>query len=220
MTTSGDDGRRHESWRELVTLLPTGVLDQPERTAVRAHLRECPRCRDEFIELADVPGLLARLRESPPPGVRPEPDPSLKKRFAALVAHERSRRRQRRHLFALAASVVLLLPLAFGLTALPDDDTAVAMTTLPAAEGLTASASVDERAWGTALTVQIDGDAPVDRLKVVVWDHTGDRQVVGWWGTDTGGHLRCDGATSFVVGDLARVAVQDADDRELLKLDY
>lgn len=213
--------RDHEAWRELVTLLPSGVLDQNERSAVRGHLRSCGACRDELIDLADVPGMLGRLRETPVELTpRQAPEPGLRDRLVGIATRERARKRRRRHLFVAAAVAVLVaVPLGLGLASLSDDGRRLAMTALPAAGGLTASALVDARDWGSAVTLQVDGDAPADRIKVVVWDRAGDREVAGWWGTDTGGRLTCDGATSFHADDVAHVAVQDADDEDLLTLD-
>ncbi|AXI79525.1 hypothetical protein C7M71_021035 [Peterkaempfera bronchialis] len=35
-----------------------GALDGGERTALEGHLADCPRCRDELVQLAPLPGLL------------------------------------------------------------------------------------------------------------------------------------------------------------------
>jgi hypothetical protein len=59
----------HLRLRGRVSLLAAGVLDGPERDAVRAHLGRCARCRAEHDEIA---GLVAALEADPLRGAEPQ----------------------------------------------------------------------------------------------------------------------------------------------------
>jgi anti-sigma factor RsiW len=57
-TTLGDD-----HVRLLLGLYVMGKLPESERKAVEAHLSECAQCHDEFVELVEMPSLLAMLTD-------------------------------------------------------------------------------------------------------------------------------------------------------------
>src|SRR5882672_11471242 len=43
-----------------------GILDEPDEAAFAQHFARCPRCRQEYRELSDLPMLLDQLKPTRP----------------------------------------------------------------------------------------------------------------------------------------------------------
>ncbi|MCQ2001513.1 anti-sigma factor [Arthrobacter zhaoxinii] len=110
---------------ELAPLYAVDALEPAERDAFEQHLADCPRCRAELAEYAEVTADLAAGTDSTPPpalrasvlsavhGTRPLPgprteQPDLQAEPAAVVSLDERRRRRGRRLLAAAAAAVLL----------------------------------------------------------------------------------------------------------------
>ena len=52
-----DTDCRYLKWVGVYLL---AALDPADRAEFTIHIRTCPRCRDEIVTLAEVPGILAR----------------------------------------------------------------------------------------------------------------------------------------------------------------
>lgn len=146
----------------------TGVEDMGGAIATRP-----PR----VTEPAQIP-----LQLPPEPGELPKP---RKNTSSAPVP----RRRFGRVLAAAGAAVVLGIGGIFGWQAVRHE------TVTPAQEGVvwtatsadgtaTAEARLIDHEWGTELQMKLEGLPPGRGCYVMVYDHYGNKQVGGWWGTD------------------------------------
>ncbi|MGO4204896.1 zf-HC2 domain-containing protein [Rhodococcus sp. TAF43] len=146
--------------RPLLGMYALGHLDGRETVALRAHLDGCPDCRSELRQLAPVAAALSeadpdRLAEPPP-----LPPPTLPDTIFGALDRERGRQRYRRIGLVAAAAVIAvgLVTAGFllrGATAGGSPGQAVAFTAL--SPGVEASARVENRAWGTGISLDVTG---------------------------------------------------------------
>lgn len=150
------------------------------------------------------PELLAPRRDPDPP-TPPTGTPLPEPAGAAPAA-----RRTRRLVLAAAVAVVVAAAAVFGWGALDRPQ--------PAAQdpGITWSATVpnsDVRAdvrlidheWGTELQVRMANTPPGRRCYVVVYDHYGNRETAGWWGTDHAADEEIPGSTGIARSKIDRL---------------
>jgi hypothetical protein len=113
---------------------------------------------------------------------------------------------------AAAAAVVLVLTIGgvFGWRALRED------VPPPRAEGVTwsvtaadGSAHADARLvgheWGTEIQSRLEGLPPGRKCYLVVYDHYGNREIAGWWGTDHDPDEEIPASTSFQLAKIERL---------------
>ena len=107
----------NQDLHDLAAPYALDVLDDDDRRAFEAHLRECEQCRTELRALAETVGVLAYANEGPAP---PE---SLRDRILVAAREEGpsnvvSIRRRRTRLYAgVALAAAAVAALAIGLTA-------------------------------------------------------------------------------------------------------
>src|SRR4051812_42078334 len=93
-------------WRGDLGMEALGRLDEPQRTALLAHLDGCADCRAARAELATVASALDlaevdRISE----GEIPQPSQELGERILGRLQWERAVKRRRRRLVAVAAAI-------------------------------------------------------------------------------------------------------------------
>jgi predicted anti-sigma-YlaC factor YlaD len=142
------------AWRERLASSLLGRIDADEEVALRAHLDGCASCRAEAAELGAVVALLpladvTRLIEVP------SPPSDLGERVVSLVADEAARSRRRRRGRA-AAGLAVAAAFVLGASVLATGDGGVDLT-FEAPAGVTASATLAERAWGTQIELDVAG---------------------------------------------------------------
>lgn len=200
-----------------------GALDASTRRRVRDHLGTCEVCRNELVRLSSVPGLLAQV---PKPSVgSEEPPAALRDRLVANVVAERTAERRRNLLVkAAGAALIIVLPslvvLVMRLTA-PGAELAPALSPMASTglvESVAGEAAVEDRDWGSALTVVMDGAPADERLVLFVETPDGRREQAAAWAAN-GEEIRATGATSFRAQDIARLLVTRLNGEELLILE-
>ncbi|UZG60212.1 anti-sigma factor [Rhodococcus opacus] len=169
--------------RSLLGMHALHRLDPAATAAVQAHLDGCRQCRTELRELRGVAGA---LRLADPDRVTDEPaGPPTSLRTAVFTAVDHERRRQRvgrtARLVAAAAAVLIV---AVGVVVvvssqrfLSTDSQPVAFTTQPA--GVHASASVENRNWGTSVALDVTGLPQGQRYAVWLERPDGSRMPAG-----------------------------------------
>jgi Putative zinc-finger len=153
------------AWRERIGALALGQLDAEERASMEAHLDGCPGCRAEAEALAPVATMLSR---ADPDRLTPVPTPPayLGDRIARRIAVER-RAARRRHVrlglglggaaaAAAVAAVLITVVLAGSPKTAPSET--VAFRALP--KGVSVQATLQSRAWGTSLNMDVRGFRP------------------------------------------------------------
>jgi hypothetical protein len=171
----------HRIWRERLGALVLGQLGPEERAATEAHLEGCAECRAEADALGPMASVLRRAdpeRLAP----TPEPPPELAGRIARRIASERRAARRRRvrvgiGLGAAAAAATAAVLLALSLTGTPTTNSpveTVAFTDLP--KGVSVSASLEPRPWGSDVQVRVRGFRP--GTLCTVWLRRGDGERV------------------------------------------
>ena len=146
--------------RPLLGMYVLGRLDDREFVALRAHLDGCPDCRSELRDLSPV---AAALSEADPDRLTeplPLPPAALPDTIFGALDRERGRQRYRRiGLVAAAASAAIGLAaggfVLRGITVSGPPGQPVAFTAL--SPGVAASARVENRAWGTGISLDVTG---------------------------------------------------------------
>jgi Putative zinc-finger len=193
-----------------------GALDGPERLATEEHLRECAYCREELVRLAPLPGLLAQVEldeVGEPEGERPiGPVPAL---ATAPSAADPWWRRPR--LLATAAAVAaVLMAVGLGGIVVVDDDSPSEMatatwSTAPEADGIDASATLSDHAWGTGVELALDDLPNRLRCRLVVWSDDGRVETAGWWTTGYATSADVPASTSIDLASIDRMEVRAGD---------
>jgi hypothetical protein len=207
-----------------------GALDPAERFAFESHLSFCDVCRGELVRLAPLPGMLNQITQEdfaddlPPTGTEgvpvtrtpphtwadTEPVPLLPV-MSDTPEVPRQRPRRRYWQVAAAAAVIALLTIGgiFGWQAIREPATPVAQgvtwsVTAPDGSASAAARLVDHE-WGTEIVSKVEGLPPGRECYLVVYDHYGNREVAGWWGTDHDSNAEIPGSTSIPRSKIARL---------------
>jgi Putative zinc-finger len=208
----------HDETKLLLGAYILGGLDETDRRALETHLPQCPDCRDELTAFAPLPGLLRRLPakgQTVTPAVvepdAPPTDPGLDR----LLRQVRGRRRIRRAWLTLAAGLVLVLALGAGLTLLGraggTTPGGVAVTFAdPGASGLTGSAVLTARPWGTSIAVSLADLTTTVPCQLQVIGADGRTELAATWGPPPNGRAQIVGATSFQPGAVMALVIVDA----------
>ena len=133
---------------------------------------------------------------------------------AAAARRVRRRRVVFASLAAAAAAVIVVVALAFGFDSDDDDDSPTTVE-LAGDAGVTASAALDGRAWGTEITLEVDGldDGEIYWLWLTGAD--GERFVAGSL-TGTGRTAHAVLASALPAEDARRIWMTDEDDQVVL----
>ncbi|MFE0460655.1 zf-HC2 domain-containing protein [Kitasatospora sp. NPDC058965] len=208
-----------------------GLLDDADRSAFEAHLAGCPRCRTELDELAGLEPLLSEYAAGG--GEPPEPDQRLLDALLGEVAATRRRVRvRRRWLVAVAAVLVVGGPAVTAATMSVGTATTAAPTaTATATEshsavgptGAHATVGVTPTAWGSAVTLTLDGVTGPRSCDLVAVAADGSRQTVTTWsvpatgyGARAAGGLTTGGGAGLTPDQITRFEIRDLDSGQLL----
>jgi hypothetical protein len=150
---------------------------------------------------------LPRLPVEPPdiPALAPPRRPGRSRRFWRSLA-------------AAAAVVILGIGAVFGWQALrheeqpPQAAGVVWSTTAPDGASSVEARLVDHE-WGTEIQSKIHGLPPGRKCYLFVYDHYGNREVAGWWGTDHDPNIEIPASTSIMRSKINRL-VYMLDDKE------
>jgi hypothetical protein len=182
------------------------LVDGDPGPEVLTHLEGCPPCRDEYLELAALPALLAAAREaaSGPLHVTPMPSVHLLERLLSEVA----RRRRPRHLLTAMATAAAVVAIVVPAARLIDRDNPGLQVANPAAaaaasgsrpsgssdsfagsgsnpaDGARVEVTIAAAGQGSAVSVSVYGIPDGGRCRLVVHDVSGHAVPVGWWVVD------------------------------------
>lgn len=202
----------HRSFHQWSAAYVLGALDTEERLSYEAHLADCESCQAEVQAFSAIPGLLNRagtdeLIEAPSRVAE-----SIVERIQSEWS-ELSRSRNRWRWIAGAAAVVALV-LAFAtMTGPSQPGTRMVVQSGSVATG---SVTLDERAWGTAITLDLQDLPPNDTYVAWAVDNSGEWQQVATWGPTPNSSAHVSGASSFDTRDLERIVVTPEDQSQPL----
>ncbi|HEY6423082.1 MAG TPA: zf-HC2 domain-containing protein [Pseudonocardiaceae bacterium] len=222
---------------EQLAAYAISLLDVADAREVEAHVAGCPRCRRELAELRDVDGALRRVPpelflDGPPPGGE-----LVLQRTLRQVGEERTgsgARRKRLRLAVIAAAVAALVGvgaagIAVGrviasktITAVPTtpaDTGSRVLTGFAPATGARMTVVVTPAAGWVRVKATVVGIPAGERCMLVVVDRSRDRYIAASWltspATEKNG-VTVDGAAIVAPGDVAAVAVENFERRELV----
>lgn len=213
-----------------------GLLDDKDAQATEAHVAGCLRCRQELTELREVDGALRGMPpelflDGPPPGGE-----LVLQRTLRQVRTERERsgvRRRQRRLALIAAALAVLVGVGAAGVALgrvTTSETITARPTLPVTgtrlltgfdpfTGARMTVTVTPAAGWVRIKATLVGIPSGERCTLVVIDRNRDRYIAASWlaspAAETNG-ITIDGAAVVAPADLAAVAVQNFEHRELV----
>lgn len=192
-----------------------GALEGTDREAFEAHLTTCDRCRAELVELAPVPGLLARVDVAELDDHHaPDPSATVQAARAHVESLDRSRRRWRLAATALATAAAVL---AIALVALRDDDRApfdpgetveFALASDVAVEG---RIGVGDRGWGSRVEIDLLGLPADDGYEIWAVGTDGSWELAASFGPTNDGTCRVVGSTSMHADAIARIVITTTD---------
>ena len=169
-----------------------GAIGPGDRAKVEQHLAACPRCREELVGLAGLPGLLRRV----PPDVAmqawaddtggsrpgPRPGPPLDRLISRMSAI-----RLRRRLTAVAAALVIGLAAAIGLQVLHARLASTAPVWIEThtadspATGAWAAVRYAAQPWGAEVEVRVSGIPVGTRCQLRVANTQDQEIAAGGW---------------------------------------
>jgi hypothetical protein len=219
---------------ERLAAYAIGLLDGEDARATETHVAGCPRCRQELTELRKVDGALRGMPpewflDGPPPGGELVLQRTLRQVRAENGA---SRGRRRRALIAAAlAALVGVGAAGVALGRVTVRETITARPTTPPVTGSRLLTGFDP-STGARMTVTLTPAAGWVRIKatvvgipagerctLVVIDRNRDRYIAASWLASPAAEkngITIEGAAIVAPGDLAAVAVQNSERRELV----
>lgn len=158
-----------------------------------------------------------RTRPAKPKKSRPEGRPRIEGPRHDGPGSDGGSRRWWRVASAFAAVVVLAGAAIFGWRATREENVSpVAGVTWTAAAGSTSvEARLVDHEWGTEIQSKIHGLPPGRKCYLFVYDHYGNREVAGWWGTDHDPNEEIPASTSIMRSKIDRL-VYMLDDKETI----
>ncbi|MEJ8638787.1 zf-HC2 domain-containing protein [Streptomyces sp. NPDC006475] len=220
--------QRHQD----VAAYALGVLEPGDAFRFEEHLAECVLCT---VQLSDFSSVASAISDLTGPGViASRPSPRLLERLTEEVALMRRRSSRRRlRLVAAVAALIVALPLGALAMRTPQDPVPPAVagkqvTVKDAGSGVTASAFVEDRMWGTAVAMRLSGLTGPGSCRLVAVGKDGiEHPVLSWrvpqggYGTDVPGHakpLEIEGGTDLASRDIGRWEVRTFDGKPLLTI--
>lgn len=218
----------HEPLRLELGAYLLGALDPADRSAVAAHLADCPACRNELAELAGLPGLLGQLTvEEAAATLDVAGEPGQRVLDAALTGMTRARRQQRRRWLAGAAVAVLLaagaatagtIAATASVTASATAPTGVTVTAADPTTHVQAIATLRGGPAGTVIGLRLAGVAPGLHCELIAVGTDGHREVAGTWRAAYTGDVSVTGTTAIPQDELAALQVVTTDGAPLVTL--
>ena len=213
-----------------------GALSPAERAAYRAHLTGCATCTQATLELAGLPGLLARVPQDvlESPGVEAASDTLL----PVLVRKARDIERRRRWVVVGMAAAVVIIAIGALATVLASNDdaepialpspgvTATARAMVPVgSEPMSASVALTSVGWGTRLDLACSypsssyGSEQQDYgYAMFVRTRHGKIEQVASWRAHPGETMQITAATAVIRDDITSVEIRTASGEPVLKL--
>jgi predicted anti-sigma-YlaC factor YlaD len=182
-----------------------GALEPADRARVVRHLEACAACRDELVDLAPLPGLLARIPQDEVPADAPSPG-----RADAAVAEIARIRRRRRAGSAVIAACAIVLVAVFGISRAVQDAARPTATELVASSARTTvsgHATLMSTAAGTQVVVGVAGVHPGTRCRLIVISFGGRREIAATWRANYEGDATVVGASALAPRQIHRLIV-------------
>lgn len=191
-------------YRQLIGPYVLGHLGDEERSGLEAHLEGCGDCQTEVEELAPVASTMNRAR---PFQDQIDPPDHLADRVFHAVRHAAEVEGRRRKLVVLVTAAALLVFIAGGTLLLRDGSPPSVQ--LAGDPGMSATASVEAKAWGTAVDLRLEGLPAGKRFNVWLADDRGERVPAGSFRSIEGGELSVTLSSSMPLPDAATLGVSD-----------
>jgi Putative zinc-finger len=131
-----------------------------------------------------------------------------------------ARRRRNYVRVAVAAAIVLVVAVGgvVGWGALeespPPEPPGITWSATAADRDASADARLVDHEWGTEVQLKIHGMPPGRTCYLIVYDHEGNREITGWWGTDHDPDTEIPASTSFARSKIDKLELR-LDDRSL-----
>ncbi|MFI1395742.1 anti-sigma factor family protein [Streptomyces sp. NPDC020681] len=217
--------QRHQD----VAAYALGVLEPADAFRFEEHLTECVMCTVQLSDFTQVSSSLADL--AGPGGVETRPSPRLLERLTDEVAliRRRSRRRRLRLVAAAAALIVALPGVAFAMRDGGSPSVEPRVTATDRTTGVTASAAVEGRAWGTAVAMRLTHLPGPGTCRLVAVGKDGIEHPVLTWSVPAGGYgmpgspgheepLEIEGGTDVPSTQIGRWEVRGQDGKPLVTI--
>jgi anti-sigma factor RsiW len=204
------DHERFSQWSAAYVL---GALDGEDRREFEHHLGSCDRCKDEVSRFAPIPGLLARIESI-------ETVPVAETVFEGVLGRVHSERarllssRNRWRLGTLASTVAAVVLLLLGLPGWISPERVV--IALDSELSVSGEVGLEAKAWGTAVTLDVEGLPERDVYVAWAVDHDGEWQQIAAWGPVPGPRVSVEGACSWHVDELSTIVITTDDAEEVL----
>ncbi|WP_431946275.1 anti-sigma factor family protein [Actinacidiphila sp. bgisy167] len=209
-----------------------GVLDEADMARFEQHLALCHQCGKQLDELSGLVPVLAELAPAGAGAPVPPPGDKALGQLLVKVADER-RIRSRRRVFALAASVALIVagPTAAVLATDGSDEPrakayAEQFTGADNATGVKATVGVNEKKWGSEVGLTLAGVRGPLTCRLVVVGKDGSQQTVSTWSVPATGYgtsgqpdaLTLDGSAGLQPDDISRFDVVTSQGQRLVSV--
>lgn len=209
------NGGACRTWRGDLAARALDRDDPARRSALGAHLDGCAACRADLDELRAVADAvaLADIEHL----VQGAVDPAVGERVVARIAEERRAAARRRRVLALAGAAVIaaLIGVALGVGRQDRAGPTGERVDLAGPAGATGSATLIPRAWGTEVSLTVDGLGEGEVYWLWLSTDEGERVVAGTL-TGTGATMTAVLAAALPTEDAVRVWMTDDDEGVVL----
>ena len=207
----------HELYRDWAGAYVLGALEPAERLAYEHHLRGCAQCRADVSDFAVLPGMLAQ--SEPPDDAADNRSTDRITRLAVARANDdyarlRSATRRWRVAAVGAAAAVIILAAAIGVATLSGGGTGGTELALEGEAG--GRITIEERAWGTSIDVDLWGLPQRAMYQLWAIDHDGIWTSAASWTATPEGLARVTGAAAVATDAVDRVVITSADVSDVL----
>ncbi|GGW22967.1 zf-HC2 domain-containing protein [Streptomyces xantholiticus] len=158
-----------------------GILEPADAYRFEEHLAGCVGCT---VGLSDFTPVATALSELAGPGrIDARPGPQLLERLTGAVVVQRRRDRRRRfRLVAVAAALIVALPVAVVTVRGAEEPAAPRVVASDPVSGVTASVALEDRDWGTTVAMRLTGLAGPRTCRLVAIGKDGvEHPVLSWW---------------------------------------
>jgi hypothetical protein len=199
------------------------ALEPDETEELRLHLADCAECSPEYEELRGLPTLLHHLTPSDVDDIVVPvelPDGMCENLLASAAA--RRKKRSRRHMLTMAATVAAVIAGFVTGMAVPKDHAPAAVSTVVAATDprtwVHANITLTAQSWGTQIRLRLSGVAWNQACMLVVSSADGRRDVAASWVATYQGSFDVTGTTAIAVRQIRHLDVVTTSGQQLVSV--
>lgn len=202
-----------DTYRDWSAAYVLGALDPAERAEFEAHVTGCDACRKEVASLAPLPGLLRGIDLGAPLEVPESVVARATEKIGFDLSAMRASRNRWRWVAVAAVAIMVVVSLVGSWPSTAPEGATIAIDPGAKVQG---SILVEEKAWGTAVYLELSGLPESEYYRAWAISDAGEREQIASWGPTPSRVAKVSGASSIPTGSLRTVVVTGGDEDDEL----